>query len=309
VFSLMAVLITALAALEITNSMATAVTAAALIGFLPQFDFRGASVNNDPALVCFSAILTYLTVRMGMRGFERGPAIWGCVVLALAFLSKISAAVLVPVFLACILMASPNWKTRFRRSLLLLISGAMILPWIIHNQLVWGDFFGSVKMNQMVPMMRHSRSITDPYFRTAFLQLTSRSFFGYFGWMTFKLPGSMYRVYLLLFLLAGAGLLIALFRSRKYRRVALLLALIPVLSLAFLVYASLNYPQPQGRLLYPALSAIMVLAALGLGAIAPLRKYLAVIVVIGCLFIDVYALAKIVYPAYWLDKPACWTCG
>ncbi|MBV8831326.1 MAG: DUF2142 domain-containing protein [Acidobacteriaceae bacterium] len=308
-FALIAVLFTALAVLEITGSQWSAATAAALIGFLPQFDFRGASVNNDPAVVCFSAIVTYFIVRMAMRGFERTPAVCASIALGLAFLSKISAAVLVPVFLASILIVSPDWRCRIRRSLLLLISGAIILPWLVRNQLVLGDFLGTKKMGQMVPMMRFPRSITDPYFHTTFLQLTSRSFFGYFGWLTIKMPGLTYRIYLLIFVVAAAGVVLILLRRGKSIRVVFLLGSVAILSFCFLLYASLNYPQPQGRLLYPALSAIMILAAVGLGAILSLRKYMAVTVALVCLSINVYALTRIIYPLYWLDKPTCWSCA
>lgn len=307
--AMLAVLFTALAALELTARMATAATAAALIGFLPQFDFRGATINNDPAVACCSAIAVYFMVRMLKRGFELVPAIWCSVALALAFLSKVSAVVLVPAFLLCIWIASPNWPARWRRSTLLLLSGAIVLPWLVRNELVLGDLFGRAKMTQMVPMMLDKHSLTSPYFHTEFLRLTSLSFFGYFGWMDLKMPGSIYRAYLLLFAVAACGLLIVALRHRKYALIAAVVAVIPILSLGFLVYANLSYRQPQGRLLFPALSAIMLLVALGLGAVPGWRKYIAVVVVLGCLSIDVYALTKVVYPAYWLDKPACWTCS
>ncbi len=296
---LIAVLFTALATFEVTRNRSEAVIAAALIGFLPQFEFRSASVNNDPALVCFSAISTYFIVRLMTRGFEMRPAICGSVAIALAFLSKISAAVLVPVFAATILLTAPNWRTRFQRlCYLFAICGLITLPWFVRNKWVYGDILASSKIAQTVPMMVIRRSITHPYFRTEYVQLLSRSFFGYFGWMTLKMPGFIYKGYAALYAVASCGLLLVVWRRRdKLLQTTLLMAATAALSLGFLLYASLTYPQPQGRLLYQSLSAVAVLLALGLGAIPRISKYVAVVVVIGLFSANVYAL-RLVDRAY-----------
>ncbi|MFL6451847.1 MAG: ArnT family glycosyltransferase [Bryobacteraceae bacterium] len=302
--ALVAVLFTALGVLELTSSMSSAIAAGALMGFLPQFTFRGASVNNDSALVCFSAVATYFMIRMIMRGFERGPAIWGAVAVALAFLSKINAAILVPPFLGCLLLSAPDWRTRFRRSSLLLLSGLIILPWILRNKIVYDDFLGASKIAQTVPLMVNPRPITDPYFRTTFVDLLVRSFFGYFGWMNIRMPGPIYKGYVLLFALAILGSAgVAVSRRGKYGNCFILLSTIPPLSLGFLLYLNLTYPQPQGRLLYPSLSAVVVLACSGLAAMSRLRMYVAALVVIGSMSVNAYALAKVIYPAYWAAKP------
>jgi len=303
VLSLVAVLFTALTVLEVTESISSAVIAAALIGFLPQFDFRGATVNNDAALVCFAALATYFIVRMVMRGFELIPALCGSVVIALAFLSKINAAVLVPVFAASICLTSYDWRTRIKRLGVLVLSGAIIAPWVLRNKAVYGDFLGSSRMPQVGSAWVVKRPITDIYFRTTFLQLTSRSFFGYFGWMSLRLPGLIYKGYAVLFLIALIGLGFLVWKGGKHLRIVALLASIALLSLGFVVYANLTYPQAQGRLLFPALSAVMVLAALGLSAALRLRKYVAIAVVFGCLSVNVYALTRVVYPTYWGSKP------
>jgi hypothetical protein len=304
ILALVAVLFTALGAREATGSMSCAVAAGALMAFLPQFTFRGATVNNDSALVCFSSITTYFMIRMIMRGFELIPAICGAVVLALAFLSKINAAVLVPPFLGCILLTASEWRSRLRRASLLLLSGLIILPWVVRNKMVYGDFLGTGEIAQTVPLMLTPHSLTDPYFRTTFVDFLVRSFFGYFGWMYVRMPGPIYKGYLLVFAVGALGsLIVALVRRGKYLRCFLLLSTIFPLSLCLLVYINLTYPQPQGRLLYPSLSAVAVLTSLGLAALSRFRKYVVGLVVFGSMSVNVYALAKIIYPAYWGTKP------
>lgn len=303
-FGLIAVVFTALAVFEVTKSRPGAVMAAALIGFLPQFDFRSASVNNDPALVCFSAIATYFIVRMIVRGFEIVPAVCGSVAIALAFLSKISAAVLVPVFAAAILLTAPNWRTRFQRwAYLFAICGFIVLPWLIWNKWVYGDILASSKITQTVPLMVHKKSITDPYFRTEFLRKLSQSFFGYFGWLTLKLPRFIYQGYAMLYLVAWCGLLFSVPKREKLLWISLLMAATALGSLAFLAYANLMYEQPQGRLIYQSLSAIVVLVALGLGAIPRISKYVAAVVVIGLFSVNIYALTEVVHRAYSGPQP------
>jgi len=62
-----------------------------LIGVLPEFDLRRATVNKDSALVCSSVISTYVIVCLIKRGFEMIPALLASVSIELAFLSKINA--------------------------------------------------------------------------------------------------------------------------------------------------------------------------------------------------------------------------
>lgn len=302
--SLIGVLFTALAALEVTDSVSCSLIAAALIGFLPQFDFRGATVNNDAAAVVFSAMATYFIVRMLVRGFEQIPALFGSIAIALAFLSKINAVVLAPVFVACILLTAPNWKGRVLRLIWPALSGLIVLPWLLRNKLMYGDFLASDVMARTVPIMISRRTITDPYFQTTFPQLTSRSFIGYFGWMNIPLPAPIYRGYTTLFGIAIAGLLYLLLRCRGYRRVIGLLAAIPVMSLAVLIDFNLSIAQPQGRLLFPCLSALTILVTLGLSAIVRARRYVAAAVLFACVSVDMYALKDVIYPAYWRSKPS-----
>ncbi len=298
VFGLIAILFTAFAAQEATHSRAATVMAAALIGFLPQFDFRSASINNDTALVCFSAATIYVIVRMLMRGFELGPALCGSVALGLAFLSKISAAILVPVFALSIVLTAPNWRTRLKRlTYLLAICGLITLPWLLWNKVTYGDILASNKIAHMVPMMVTRRQITDPYFRTTFPEYLFVSYFGYFGWLTIRMAALIYKGYAALFIISMAGLCFVNAKRKGMLRVSLVMFATAALSLGFLLYASLTYPQPQGRLVYQSLTAMIVLIAAGLNAMPRFSRYVAVIVTVGLFSVDMYALSK-VYRTY-----------
>jgi len=302
VLSLVGVVFTSLAAFEVTQSMACSLISAALIGFLPQFDFRGATVNNDVAVAVFSAISTYFILRMAVRGFELIPAFLGSVAIALAFLSKVNAIVLLPPFIACILLSAPDWRTRVRRLGFPLISGAIVLPWLLRNEELYGGFLASEAMLRTVPLAVHKQSLGSAYFVSTFPQLTFQSFIGYFGWMNVPMPELIYQGYRIAFVVASIGLLFVFLRRPQSRRSIALLASIPIMSLAVVVNFNLTFPQPQGRLLFPALSAVVVLTTFGLGAIMRTRKYIAIVVLIGSLTVNLYALADVIYPAYWQPK-------
>ena len=126
--------------------------------------------------------------------------------------------------------------------------------------------------------------------------------------MNVKMPELIYKGYLLLLLAAIIGLLIVLIRPRGLNWILAMLLALPVLNIIFQVYPSLTFPQPQGRILFPSLPAVCVLAALGLTVVPRLRKLVAVAVVLGCLTVNVYALTRVVYRAYWLNGQQCWTC-
>jgi len=297
--SLIGVLFTALAAFEVTQSMACSLIAAALVGFLPQFDFRGATVNNDAAATVFSAAATYFIVRMAVRGFELLPAVFCAVAVAFAFLSKINAIAVVPAFLICLFLTAPDWKTRFQRAWLPAVSGLIALPWLIRNENVYGDFLASHVMLKTVANLVYKRSLRSPYFVTGFPQVISRSFIGYFGWMNVMLPEPIYKAYAVLGVLSLVGIFFVFFRQRRSRFAILLLATIPIVSIAVAIDFNLTFSQPQGRLLFPSLAAVMTLVAVGVGAFRPARKYIAIALLLGCLSVNVYALADVIYPAYW----------
>ena len=100
-----------------------------------------------------------------------------------------------------------------------------------------------------------------------------KSFVGAFGYAGVKLPKWVYAVYLACMAFAVIGLTKGLWRKDKkddaadptaYGRV--LLILIAIVALNYLVVLRINvqFDQPQGRYMFPALPAIVVALALGL---------------------------------------------
>src|SRR5262249_48157373 len=95
--SVVTIFFTYLAAREATMSEYTAVLAGSLTLLLPQFTFRGTNVSCDVGVTTMSAITTYFLIRLFRHGFTWRTACFAAFSSALAFLSKVSAIIFVPV--------------------------------------------------------------------------------------------------------------------------------------------------------------------------------------------------------------------
>lgn len=296
--SLGTVLFTALAARDAARSGGAGLLAGGLIAFLPQFTFRGSTISNDAMVASSSAAATWLLVRFA-RTAEWRWGLWCAVACAIAFLSKINAIVIAAAFVLCILSLSLSWHERFKRLMLLLITAAIVFPWLIRNQALYGDPLALRAMLLVVPELVHRHSLSAPYFYSIFPTTVWRSFVGLFGWMNLPLPERIYRAYAYLALIAFVGLVIGFLQRKIDRRICALLILIIVLSLASLVQLNMTFDQPQGRYLFPALSATMVLLAIGFSSFPKWNVNITYGLVILLAALNVYVAVKVVYRAYW----------
>jgi len=297
--SVATVLFTALAATEATANPDIGILAGSLVAFLPQFSFRGSTVNNDAMVACSCAAATWYLVRF-TRASESRTAMWCAVACTLAFLSKINGIVVSIGFIAYILILRLPWIECLQRMKFLFIGLVVVSPWLFRNRLLYGDFLAQSIMPRVVPVLVDRKPLTAPYFYTMFPNALWRSFIGVFGWGNIALPLLMYRIYLLLTTIAFVGLMCGLIQRKIDRKLCAVLLLILFLTIAATIQLNLTFTQPQGRYLFPALTATMVLCAVGLGALPKWRGVATygVIALLG--FLNMYALIMVVYPAYWI---------
>jgi hypothetical protein len=108
------------------------------------------------------------------------------------------------------------------------------------------------------------KPITSPYFYTTFPLMLGQSFVGVFGWLNLFLPTWAYLAYSGL----GAGAIVGWLRhpprARPERTALIALVAFALLGLAMVIRINLDFNQPQGRYLFPALAAIAILTAGGL---------------------------------------------
>ncbi len=270
-----------------------ALTAAALVAFLPQFTFLSAYLSSDGFAVAASALLTTWVLYGLLR---RGVPFWvwlagAIMLLALAVGARLNAAGLAAMVGVGAVLAPRRRHLGAAAGLLAAIMGAgfIALP------AVWEIYFdqadASLGWGGAMALM------------TA-LDLLGRSFVGVFGWMRIELPAVFY------WTAAGstvlfAGLAMAWIRrpgvetEKRREAAATLSAGIALVAGSALLHA-LSIGQAQGRYLFPALPALASLAGAGLCGRQSARRglFLASALALVLAGANVGALLGVVRPAY-----------
>ncbi len=243
--------------------------AAALNALIPQFIFIHASINNDVLTTLLAALSLWLLVCIAQDGVSVGRLCTLGAVLGLAALSKLNGLVLVPLS-AVVLFALARKRGRtwavVRWGVYTYASTALVGGWwYLRNWLLYGDPFGLKLMFAVMPKRAQRPSLAE---LLHLLDGALKSFFGVFGWFNIAMEPWMYQLLELGLVVAVLGLARFFYlrfvqRSQTDLEHAGLLAL---WSAAFIA-ALIGWTQarwPQGRLLFPAMSAICILSIIGL---------------------------------------------
>jgi 4-amino-4-deoxy-L-arabinose transferase-like glycosyltransferase len=269
-----------------------ALGAAGVNAFIPQFLFISSSASND-SLIALLAALTLLTlVRMMNR--EQNEKSTSSVLghlscdhlllgftLGLAALTKLSGLALLG--LTGLVLTG---IARQRRSWRYLLTGGLVVGglaaaiagwWYARNVRLYGDLTGLSAMLQVVGRRDNFASSASALW-DEFTGVRA-SFWGIFGWFSLPMPEPVYWALDGLSALGAGGLAIYLFRQRSARerqgqKAALglgLLLLWTAIVVALLVRWTSLTRGSQGRLLFPALSAIVTALAVGWSVWLPQR--------------------------------------
>lgn len=256
-----------------------ALAAAGFAAFTPMFLFISASVNNDNLAIFFSAWALWLMARWLREPPRLGwqPILMGAV-LGGAALSKVSALGLFPLAGAALLFSHFRHRSFSDRqqlliafySLLLCFGLAVLLCgwWYWRNHHLYGDWLGWNKFIDIVGRRPHPATLAQLWGeRVGFVQ----AYWGLFGGVSVPMPGWTYTVLNAIMALALMGLGIGAVRALIARRVtlndlalwSLPVAWIILIFIGLIRWASLTWAS-QGRLIFPAISAISVLSVVGL---------------------------------------------
>jgi 4-amino-4-deoxy-L-arabinose transferase-like glycosyltransferase len=292
----------ALAGAEASGSPGTGLLVGGLVAFWPMFTFRGMNVSNDALMTMLSALALYLIVRLIKRGFAWGTGIFAALAVAGAFLTKISAVVLPVALLLAVISEKAPWRAKLLRAAALgTIMLAIVAPWLIRNQLLYGDLLARnviLKVATEVGLI-HKHSPGSTYFLFDFPVHFVMSFIGTFGWMTLFLPALAYVVYAIALVGAGACWIGGVWQRRIDFRLSAILSSAVVLNLMVVVYLNLTQPQAQGRLMLPAFPAMALLFGLGLESRRSWSEFRTMLTLGGLAVTNLIMLVFLVIPAYW----------
>ena len=272
---------------------AIAALAAAIVAFNPQFLFLSAAVNNDNLVAACSAVAIWFCVRQLQLSREHATAdpsnrqllLFGLLVgvAALSKLSGLGVAGLVGLTLMVVAWRVGSFAKLVRWGL---IVGGVALAvagwWYLRNWLLFGDPLALQAMFAILPRRPVPPTATELLAR---LPGIWRSFWGVWGWFNIVADEWFYNIYTGLSLIGLLGLALAAPLHRLYRAsqnrarqtsirrdswmILLLLIWVTVMLLSLWRWAQMRYP--QGRLLFPGLSAFAILLAWGVLNWFPLR--------------------------------------
>ncbi|MDQ7030686.1 MAG: DUF2142 domain-containing protein [Ardenticatenia bacterium] len=265
-----------------------ALVAAAWLGFTPQFLFIASSVSNDVAVAALATLVLVMTVRSTYRAPT--PRLVGAAFVlggALA-LSKLNGVLLVPLATVALVIAGRLHPSPARRRprpetvAVALVAGVLVGAgwWYWRNWTLYGEPTGISTLLRFVG--RYER---PPSTRTLLWHLSGLwlSFWGVFGWFNLLAPEWWYRLLHVLVSVATVGGVyqgIVGVRARVWARVrppALtawgLVLVWPLVVFAGVVQWTRVTYGAQGRLLFPALSPLFLVLAVGLATWIPRRRY------------------------------------
>jgi 4-amino-4-deoxy-L-arabinose transferase-like glycosyltransferase len=248
-----------------------------LMATLPQFLFISATINNDNLANVFGTLTILLSFRILTEPDRIRHYLGLGLALGLGVLAKKTLFFAIPVvglILAYVWIRGRRMGQAIPlvRILQVLALTLLICGWLfVRNYHLYGEVLGSAMEEATLSRLVEKKSLFSDYFVTVFPRDFAASFVGRFGWLSVRPPVFIQQGYALLALLATAGLIAHLVASR-FRDVKILFALLFIFSgLAGSVFYNLTYSQPQGRHLFPALSLVVLLAALGLRSLVPAR--------------------------------------
>ncbi|MCO5188844.1 MAG: glycosyltransferase family 39 protein [Anaerolineae bacterium] len=244
--------------------------AAALVGFLPQFNFVSATISNDSLIIFLACAALWQLIRLWQQPVTNMRLLLLGVTIGLAALTKNQGILLL--FYAVGVLALLAWRERKRRlfgrmTLLVVLPAVGLAGWLwLRNWRLYGD---PTATNQFVRLAGGDRgfSLTQAI---AALWRGWPTFIGRFGWANIPLPQWIYAIWFAIITLAILGALVALLRRKPalgyvVQSPSLWLAGWIVLILAAQLRFVMQTSAEQGRLLFPALLPVALGVAWGIG--------------------------------------------
>jgi len=243
--------------------------AAAVVASIPQFAFISGAVTNDNLIILLSTLALWLLLRV-LRGQARQLTFIALgLTLGCAALTKLSGAGLLPLagfILAVHALRERSWRTFLREGAIIFGLALLIAGWwYVRNWRLYGDPTG---LNRMLEIVGRRDSSANQLQLINELEGLRISFWALFGWFNIPVPSWAYKVYDALSILALLGLVIGMARQPRGQWPSeLWWLLLPSAWLAMLFAGLTRWthltPATQGRLLFPAISAVAILLVLG----------------------------------------------
>lgn len=242
--------------------------AAWLLACSPMWSFQHGVLSNDNLAIPLStaALVVMAPVALGGAFSKRRAAVLGTLC-ALALLSKITAVFLFAVVVGTVFLALRRAGASVRSlapslAVFALATALVAGPWVVRNQILYGDPLAIHAHDSIYPL-KIPRDLVWHWVMFGFPQQLFESFVGRFGWFALRPHPAMNVAGAILAIAAIVGLAMLLRRRATPRPAAFLFGACAV-QFASIVWFNFSQPQPQARLVAPAIGPAAVLFAAGL---------------------------------------------
>jgi 4-amino-4-deoxy-L-arabinose transferase-like glycosyltransferase len=266
-----------------STQLGLAIAAAAVVAFNPQFLFISSALNNDNAVTALSSLALLAVVIYCGRPRSLGWVLGLGVLAGLAMLTKTTGLAVLGLIVVALAVKAIRQRLYARlwldMGLVILVAALIGGWWYVRNALLYDDPFLSRYMQHWLTNEGAPRTAIGILHR---FQQGEVSFWGTFGWLSITWDEWIYSILRAWTRLSGLGLLVLAVRWLLYRsplrlgdrpHVAgppLLLILVWTASVAALLTQWILVAGGlQGRLLFPAISALAVLLIAGWTSLVP----------------------------------------
>jgi hypothetical protein len=285
--------------------------ATTITAFNPMFVFISGAVNNDNLVIAFCAAATWLLIRIAKQGATLKRVMLLGLLIGLGALSKLYALGLLPVA-GCVLLwvayRNKSWRSFFVWVIALGATVALVSGWwYVRNYWLYHDWLALNLMRQTAGQRRQPLTFSRILYEFQGFRI---AYWALFGGVNVLVPQGIYNLLDLASALAAVGVLalgiLAVVRRNLLRHlpidwptVTVALTWYGVMIGGFIIW-NLTQPAAQGRLMYPAITAISALGLLGLTWWLPRAAARGVALVIGVALLVFAAASPFVYiaPAY-----------
>ncbi len=302
-----------------------ALAAAGLLAGIPEFAFIGGAVSNDTAAALFATLALWGAYVIYHNNGRYLPGWWTGPALGLGLLTKTSTLGVWPAICLLIVagavkehaplpqeasrwlhLAVASWHRWLATGLLVMIPALIVgTPWFIRNWRLYNDPLGIALVLQTIDVRETPWTVADSWW---LLRGWFVSFWGKFGGAGhIPMPGWSYALFLVLSVLGLTGICIQLLRPDREQpngvdRVAIVGLLTTAAGVAAVMwrYSLIALGTDQGRLLFPAIGAIVLLLTVGWLTLTP-RRYVmhaVVMVIIGSMALGIFGLRGVLRPAF-----------
>lgn len=261
---------------------AVALGAMLLNALLPMFAFISGSINNDNLVTLLSSVVLLILVRVIQEGSNSRHLLLLGTIIGLACLSKLSGLALIPLTMLALglhhvpegvasLREKGGWRVARRwlwQCILVCVPILLVAGWwYLRNWQLYGDPLGLERMLAIFGRRTHTPSQAEAWREFKGFRI---SFWGLFGVVNILMrPLWIYQLLDAFTLFCLLGILrrgMGIWRARAvpdiWRELALLIVWTALVALSLLRWTTMTKAS-QGRLIFPAISAICLFFSLG----------------------------------------------